>query len=140
MNFTDVPFLILLVATYALWLLVRRRERPAVALLVTASLLFYGHNHWRLLPILFAYCLIDWGVGVWMERASRPRLVLGLGVGFNLAVLCFYKYVPLLVTGPKVRQGVNLGVRATLSDIGQTVAQNFGAQIAHGVSFLPQIV
>jgi D-alanyl-lipoteichoic acid acyltransferase DltB (MBOAT superfamily) len=97
-NFTDVPFLILLVATYALWLLVRRRERVAVALLVSASLLFYGHNHWRLLPILFGYCVVDWGVGIWIERTSRKRLALGLGVGFNLVVLCFYKYVPMLVT------------------------------------------
>src|SRR5450432_3834904 len=30
------------------------------------------------------------------------------------------EYVPLLATGPKARPGVNLGVRATLSDIGQT--------------------
>ena len=40
------------------------------------------------------------------------------------------EYVPLLVSGPKVRAGVNLGVRGTLSDIGQTVAENFGAHIA----------
>jgi phosphopentomutase len=50
------------------------------------------------------------------------------------------EYVPLLVAGPKVRQGVNLGVRATLSDIGQTVAENFGAHIAQGTSFLSQIL
>jgi phosphopentomutase len=50
------------------------------------------------------------------------------------------EYVPLLVLGPKVRQGVNLGVRATLSDIGQTVAENFGAHIAQGTSFLAQIL
>jgi phosphopentomutase len=50
------------------------------------------------------------------------------------------EYVPLLVSGPKVRKGVDLGLRATLSDIGQTVADNFGSAIAHGESFLPQIV
>jgi phosphopentomutase len=50
------------------------------------------------------------------------------------------EYVPLLVSGPKVRRGVNLGVRATLSDIGQTVAENFGAHIAQGASFLSQIL
>jgi phosphopentomutase len=48
--------------------------------------------------------------------------------------------VPLLVSGPRVRPGVNLGLRATLSDIGQTVAANFGASITKGTSFLPQIV
>ena len=50
------------------------------------------------------------------------------------------EYVPLLVSGPHARSGVNLGLRATLSDIGQTVAENFGARIAHGESFLSQIL
>jgi phosphopentomutase len=50
------------------------------------------------------------------------------------------EYVPLLVFGPKVHAGVNLGVRGTLSDIGQTVAENFGARIAAGQSFLEQIL
>ena len=49
------------------------------------------------------------------------------------------EYVPLLVSGPRVRAGVNLGVRATLSDIGQTVAANFGTSIAKGSSFLAEI-
>jgi phosphopentomutase len=49
------------------------------------------------------------------------------------------EYVPLLVYGPKARHGVNLGTRATLSDIGQTVAENFGAKIGVGSSFLSEI-
>jgi phosphopentomutase len=50
------------------------------------------------------------------------------------------EYVPLLAFGPKVHAGVNLGVRGTLSDIGQTVAENFGAHLAHGQSFLKEIL
>jgi phosphopentomutase len=46
------------------------------------------------------------------------------------------EYVPLLATGPRVRHGVDLGTRATLSDIGQTVAENFGTSISKGESFL----
>jgi phosphopentomutase len=49
------------------------------------------------------------------------------------------EYVPLLAYGRRVRQGVNLGLRATLSDIGQTVAENFGTRIVKGASFLPQL-
>jgi phosphopentomutase len=49
------------------------------------------------------------------------------------------EYVPLLVYGQGVRAGVDLGVRATLADIGQTVAENFGTAIATGESFLGQI-
>src|SRR5580692_6539703 len=49
------------------------------------------------------------------------------------------EYVPLLVFGPGVKHGVNLGTRASLSDIGQTVAENFGAKIVVGESFLSQL-
>ena len=49
------------------------------------------------------------------------------------------EYVPLLVHGKKARAGVDLGTRKTLSDIGQTVAENFGTKIVTGESFLPAI-
>jgi phosphopentomutase len=46
------------------------------------------------------------------------------------------EYVPLLAYRPRKPEGFNLGVRSTLSDIGQTVAENFGAKIVEGTSFL----
>jgi phosphopentomutase len=49
------------------------------------------------------------------------------------------EYVPLLVAGPHAARGVDLGTRASLADIGQTVAANFGCRIAAGDSFLPLI-
>lgn len=49
------------------------------------------------------------------------------------------EYVPLLVYGPGVKHGVNLGTRGSLSDIGQTVAENYGAKIAAGESFLSEL-
>jgi phosphopentomutase len=50
------------------------------------------------------------------------------------------EYVPLLVFGPQVQAGVDLGLRGSLSDIGQTVAANFGAAIDYGIGFLRQIL
>jgi len=50
------------------------------------------------------------------------------------------EYVPLLAYRPRKLEGVNLGLRSTLSDIGQTVAENFGARISQGASFLAAIV
>jgi phosphopentomutase len=50
------------------------------------------------------------------------------------------EYVPLLATGPRVRPGKDLGTRSTLSDIGQTVAENFGCHIAKGQSFLSPLI
>jgi len=49
------------------------------------------------------------------------------------------EYTPLLVYGKSAARGVNLGTRATLADIGQTVAENFRTRIPAGSSFLGEI-
>jgi phosphopentomutase len=49
------------------------------------------------------------------------------------------EYVPLLVYGPHARAGIDLGLRATLADVGQTVAENFAVAIGRGTSFLASI-
>jgi phosphopentomutase len=49
------------------------------------------------------------------------------------------EYVPVLAYGRGARAGVNLGVRGSLADIGQTVAENFGTSIMTGASFLGEI-
>jgi len=61
------------------------------------------------------------------------------------------EYVPILAYSPALSwgspplgsnggsSGINLGVRSTLADMGQTVAENFGGNIPHGTSFLKQL-
>jgi phosphopentomutase len=50
------------------------------------------------------------------------------------------EHVPLLVRGPSVRAGRDLGVRSTFADLGQTLADNFGLPpLAAGTSFLEQL-
>ena len=49
------------------------------------------------------------------------------------------EYVPILAYSPGGGAGVDLGVRNTLADMGQTVAENFGCAILHGKSFLSKM-
>jgi phosphopentomutase len=49
------------------------------------------------------------------------------------------EYAPLLVFGKAAKQGVNLGTRESLADIGQTVAENFDLRLKDGASFLDEI-
>ena len=47
------------------------------------------------------------------------------------------EWVPLLITGPKLAQGVNFGLRPTASDLGQTVVEALkGESLTVGDSFL----
>jgi phosphopentomutase len=49
------------------------------------------------------------------------------------------EYVPIVTYSPAGKRGANLGIRDTLADMGQTIAENFGGSIPHGKSFLPQV-
>ncbi len=49
------------------------------------------------------------------------------------------EYVPILASSPGVTGGVKLGIRSTLADMGQTVAENFGGSLPHGTSFLGEL-
>ena len=54
------------------------------------------------------------------------------------------EYVPILCYSPRMNAkndgGANLGIRSTLADMGQTVAENFSsARLLHGTSFLAKL-
>ncbi len=46
------------------------------------------------------------------------------------------EYAPLIVYGKQAKTGVNLGTRQSLSDIGKTIADNFGLKLNAGEGFL----
>jgi len=46
------------------------------------------------------------------------------------------EYVPLLTYGARARAGIDLGTRASLADMGQTIAANFKLRLEAGESFL----
>jgi alginate O-acetyltransferase complex protein AlgI len=95
-SFVDRNFPILVALVLLGWWLTRKRYGPRVAVLLAASLYFYGYGRWWWLGIMAGYCVVDWLTGLRLERGARPRLTLALGVGFNVAVLAFWKYTPLL--------------------------------------------
>ncbi len=96
MNFLSDHFLLFLPIALALWYGTRGYARLRTALMIVASLFFYADDFWWFVPIILAYCLVDWATG--LALAKRPnRAILAAGVGFNLAVLSFWKYTPLLL-------------------------------------------
>ncbi len=79
-----------------------------------------------------------------LEQALRPGDVLILTADHGCDPLGpstdhSREYVPVLAIGAGVRGSVNLGTRATLADIGATVAENFGLDLPIGTSFLNEI-
>ncbi len=97
MSFVDKSFLYFLPIFAALWLLARGSYRARLAVMLAGSLVFYSHNRWWTLGIILSYCLVDWAVGLRLRSTARPKLLLAIGIGFNLGCLAFWKYTPLLL-------------------------------------------
>jgi phosphopentomutase len=78
-----------------------------------------------------------------MQRSDLLMLTADHGCdpdNFNPSTDHSREYVPIVTYSPGGTHGVNLGIRQTLADMGQTVAENFGGTIPHGTSFLSLLV
>jgi alginate O-acetyltransferase complex protein AlgI len=97
MSFISFEFLALVVLTFGLYYL-RPLRRLQVVTLVTASLVFYAWDQWRLLPLLMLTVAGTYFSMCGAIRGSRTHAILGV-VG-NLLMLCFFKYKFLVLPDP----------------------------------------
>ena len=104
MSFVSIEFALLVLLTLALYYL-PLLERMQVSILVLASLVFFGWDQWRLLPLL----LIAIGMTYWamVGAIQGSRIAAALGVAGNLALLGFFKYKFLFLDFP---HGVSTGI------------------------------
>ena len=93
---SDVFILLFLPATLGLyyWRAAHRSER--IALLIAASLVYYGWWDVRFVPLLVGLALANWGVAR-LFAAGLGRFWLDLGIVLNLAALGFFKYANFLL-------------------------------------------
>jgi len=94
MIFTTLTFLLFLPTIFLLYWGARRRNLQN-AILLCASYCFYGWWDYRLCALIFASSLVDYGVGLCLEKAESARLRRGLvilSLTCNLGLLGFFKY------------------------------------------------
>ena len=93
MVFNSLHFVWFFLVVYALYRLLPHRGQNW--LLLVASYYFYAAWDYRFVALLAASTLVDYTCGIGLGRLTdqrRRRLVLGLSLGFNLAMLGFFKY------------------------------------------------
>ena len=84
-------FLFLPISVAGFYFLISRRTRAAMAWLILCSLFFYGCWNPAYLPLILVSCFINYVFGRKLQQ-TPSRLILTLGVGFNLALLGYFKY------------------------------------------------
>jgi len=80
----------------------RGRSVHAMCFLILASLVFYGWWEPRYVLLILASIGVNFGVASWFGSVDKSRVVarrglLTLGIGFNLALLGWFKYANFLV-------------------------------------------
>jgi alginate O-acetyltransferase complex protein AlgI len=94
MIFTTLYFTLFLAAVFSLyWALARRT--PQNVLLLVASYAFYASWDYRFCVLILTSSLIDYAVGLGLDKAegrNLRRALLALSLVSNLGLLCFFKY------------------------------------------------
>ena len=91
MVFNSLGFVWFFLIVYALYRVLPHRGQNW--LLLIASYYFYAAWDYRFVALLAASTLVDYTCGIVLGRLTdqrRRRLVLGLSIGFNLAMLGFF--------------------------------------------------
>jgi alginate O-acetyltransferase complex protein AlgI len=100
MLFNSATFLQFFAAFGLLYYCVRHHLRARNVLIVAASYLFYGWWDYRFLALLLGSSLLDYSVGLGLDRLKDPRwrrLLVAVSIVGNLTVLGFFKYYGFFV-------------------------------------------
>ena len=100
MLLNSTNFLVFFVVVYAGYLALYRHHKAQNALLLAASLYFYGSWDWRFLGLLAIASGVDFVTALLIHRAESPRrrkLLLVVSLITNLTILGFFKYFGFFV-------------------------------------------
>ncbi|WP_310992277.1 MBOAT family O-acyltransferase [Aequorivita marina] len=96
MLFNSLDFAIFLPIVFILyWFVVNKNLKFQNALLLLASYVFYGWWDWRFLSLLMFSTIVDYTIGLQMEKSTNlkyRKFLLFLSLGVNLGLLGFFKY------------------------------------------------
>ncbi|MBI3394408.1 MAG: MBOAT family protein [Spirochaetia bacterium] len=98
MVFNSAVFIVFFAIVYAVyWTLQRSNKRLLLQnrFLLLASYFFYGYWDWLFLSLILITTVVDFNVGVWLDRLEAPRRrkqLLSLSVLLNLGLLGAFKY------------------------------------------------
>jgi len=95
MLFNSIEFLIFLPTIFILYWFVFKNLKIQNILILLASYLFYGWWDWRFLSLILLSTLVDYTIGLQLQKTSekqKRKYLLWISLVFNLGLLGFFKY------------------------------------------------
>ena len=96
MLFNSIDFAVFLPIVFILyWVVSKYSLKTSNILIVVASFIFYGWWDWRFLFLILISILIDYFIGLWIDRTEQKgkrKLILWISIIVNLGILGFFKY------------------------------------------------
>jgi alginate O-acetyltransferase complex protein AlgI len=125
MLFNSFTFIFMFLPAVLLgYILIGARHRTwAPAWLVASSLVFYAYWDPRYLPLLLISAVVNFFAGRALaecapENVQRRRLFLALSIGFNLALLGYFKYTNFFVADFAAVTGLDIAIRKIILPLG----------------------
>ena len=96
MLFNSIDFAIFLPIVFVLyWFVTKKSLKFQNALIVVSSYVFYGWWDYRFLVLILISTLVDYLVGIQLQKTSGKRQrqqLLWTSIGVNIGMLGFFKY------------------------------------------------
>ena len=96
MLFNSLEFVVFLPLVFlGYWFIFKNNLKLQNAFVVFASYVFYGWWDWRFLGLILFSTLVDYGIGLGLNKAQeekKRKLLLGISLSVNLGLLGFFKY------------------------------------------------
>ena len=86
--------------------------------IILASFFFYGFHGWQHLPLLILSILVNYGIGLGIEKRPVNRsghYLLILGIVCNLLILAIYKYADFITSSFRLEYSLNLSLPLAIS-------------------------
>ncbi len=120
MFFNSIEYLIFLLVCFILyWFVVQRHLKLQNAFVLVISYVFYGWWDWRFLSLIAFSTLVDYTVGIYIEKSSsssRRKALLMVSLIVNLGLLGFFKYCNFFIDS-WVSFSANFGIEAHRSSL-----------------------
>ena len=86
--------------------------------IILTSFFFYGFHGWQHLPLLILSVLVNYGIGLGIEKMAVKRSghnLLIFGIVCNLLILAIYKYADFIISSFHLAYSLNLTLPLAIS-------------------------